>query len=171
MNDILVQTVMSKMILYFGNDTKRINHALKVYGFAKNIAILEDINEQELRIVEISALLHDIGIKESERKYNSSAGNYQELEGPPIAKELLEEFYLNNEVLERICKLIRNHHSYTKLSGMDFQILIEADFLVNIFEDNLSLEQIEIIKNKYFKTETGTKYLTEIYEKNPKKAL
>jgi len=165
MNDSLVQTVLSKMILYFGDDTLRINHALKVYSFARNIAILEDLPEQQLRIVEIAALLHDIGIKESELKYNSSAGNYQELEGPPVAKKILEEFRLHSEVLERICLLIGNHHSYGNISGIDFQILVEADFLVNIFEDKYASDQIEILKNKYFKTRAGIKYLTKMYQK------
>lgn len=164
MNDMLIQTVLSKMLHYFGSDVKRINHSLKVYSLAKNIAILEDLNEDQLRIVEISSLLHDIGIKESEIKYNSSAGNYQEQEGPPIAKKLLEEFYLSEKVLDRICLLIANHHSYTKLSGIDFQILIEADFLVNIYEENFTKEQINSVKEKYFKTETGIKYLTSLYD-------
>ncbi len=165
MNDSLVQTVLSKMVVYFGDDTLRVNHALKVYSFARNIAILEDLPEQQLRIVEIAALLHDIGIKECENKYNSSAGNYQELEGPPVAKKLLEEFCLHSENLERICLLIGNHHSYEKINGMDFQILVEADFLVNIFEDKYASNQIEVLKNKYFKTRTGIKYVNEMYQK------
>ena len=163
MNDSLVQSVLSKMIGYFKDDTQRINHALKVYSFARNISIFEYIPDEQIKIVEIASLLHDIGIKESEKKYGSSAGNYQELEGPPIASELLSEFSLPQKVIERICQLIGNHHSYDKLSGIDFQILIEADFLVNIFEDKYTASQIETVKNKYFKTKTGLKYLTSMY--------
>ena len=163
MNDALVQTVISKMIIYFESDIVRINHALKVYSFARNIAIFEDLPDEKFRVLEIASILHDIGIKESERKYNSSAGNLQEIEGPPVARELLEEFCLHSEAIERICLLIENHHSYDKLSGIDFQILIEADFLVNIFEDKYTSDQIKSVKNKYFKTKTGIKYLSSIY--------
>ena len=89
MNDYLTQNVISKMIGYFGKDIVRINHALKVYTFARNIALFENLSEQQFRVLEISSILHDIGIKVSELKYGSSAGNYQELEGPPVALKLL----------------------------------------------------------------------------------
>jgi len=164
MNDYLIQNVISKMIGYFGKDIVRINHALKVYTFARNIALFENLSEQQFRVLEISSILHDIGIKVSELKYGSSAGNYQELEGPPVALKLLEEFSLHSDVIERVSFLIGNHHSYEKINGIDFQILIEADFLVNIFEDNYTTDQIETVKIKYFKTKTGIKYITSIYQ-------
>ena len=164
MNDYLTQNIISKMIGYFGKDIVRINHALKVYTFARNIALFENLSEQQFRVLEISSILHDIGIKVSELKYGSSAGNYQELEGPPVALKLLEEFSLHSDVIERVSFLIGNHHSYEKINGIDFQILIEADFLVNIFEDNYTTDQIETVKTKYFKTKTGIKYLTSIYQ-------
>ena len=164
MNDYLIQNVISKMIGYFGKDIVRINHALKVYTFARNIALFENLSEQQFRVLEISSILHDIGIKVSELKYGSSAGNYQELEGPPVALKLLENFSLHSDVIERVSFLIGNHHSYEKINGIDFQILIEADFLVNIFEDNYTTDQIETVKIKYFKTKTGIKYITSIYQ-------
>jgi len=164
MNDYLTQNIISKMIGYFGKDIVRINHALKVYTFARNIALFENLSEQQFRVLEISSILHDIGIKVSELKYGSSAGNYQELEGPPVALKLLEEFSLHSDVIERVSFLIGNHHSYEKINGIDFQILIEADFLVNIFEDNYTTDQIETVKIKYFKTKTGIKYITSIYQ-------
>ena len=35
-------------------------------------------------------------------------------------------------VTERVAYLIGHHHTYDKIEGMDYQILVEADFLVNI---------------------------------------
>ncbi|OAA85229.1 HD domain-containing protein [Clostridium ljungdahlii] len=157
--------VTKKMILYFGNDIKRINHALKVYGFSKTIGQLEGLNDNEMLILELASILHDIGIKESERKYNSSAGNYQEIEGPPVAKELLKETDLDDSTIERICFLIGNHHSYNRIDKIDLQILIESDFLVNAYEDNIKISDIEYMKNKYFKTSTGKELLNSIYIK------
>lgn len=156
--------LVKKMINYFGTDVKRINHALKVHGFSKSIGELEGLNENDMLILEIAAILHDIGIKESERKYNSSAGNYQELEGPAVAKELLKSIDLNNDTVDRICFLIGHHHSYNKIDKIDFQILIESDFLVNIDEDKIEKPEIELIKEKYFKTATGINYVNSLYE-------
>lgn len=160
----LTTEVIKKMIIYFDGDVNRINHALKVFGFAKSIGEIQGLDPKEQRILELSAVLHDIGIKESERKYNSSAGNYQEIEGPPIAMDLLKEFNLEVESMERISYLIGHHHSYNCIDGADFQILVEADFLVNIFEDKME-DKINHIKQRYFKTKAGLALLDSMYKK------
>ncbi|MDF2594352.1 MAG: hypothetical protein K0R69_693 [Clostridia bacterium] len=151
------------MIHYFQNDVRRINHALKVHSFAKLIATCEAVSEEELLIIEISALLHDIGIKHAELKYHSSSGKYQELEGPPVAQELLFPFSLSEKSLSRILYLIGHHHSYSKIEGLDFQILVESDFIVNIFEDSMDKNNLLTIKDKYFKTKTGIHLLTSMF--------
>jgi predicted HD phosphohydrolase len=161
--DNLINSISLNMIAYFGNDVRRINHALKVYSFAKFIANKETSSYDSLFIVEAAALLHDIGIKISEQKYNSSSGKYQELEGPAAAAELLKNMNIQKKSLERILFLIGNHHSYNKIDDIDFQILVEADFLVNIFEDNLDRPKIENIKNKYFKSKTGLQLIESMY--------
>lgn len=158
-----ISNVVSNMILYFGGDVKRINHAMKVHGFAKSIGELEGISEEKLKILEVAAILHDIGIKESERKYSSSAAKYQELEGPPVACNILKKFNLSKELMDRVCYLIGNHHTYSKIDDVDFQILVEADFIVNIFEDSIEKEQVQIIKQKYFKTNIGTSFIESMY--------
>lgn len=159
----MIEEIIKSMINYFGNDVPRINHALKVYGFSRNIGKLEKLDDDKQFILEVSAVLHDIGIKISEEKYNSSSGKYQEVEGPKIAKEILEKFNLDSKTLNRILYIIGNHHTYSKINGIDFQILVESDFLVNIFEDNVKKDSIEVIKNKHFKTAYGTKYLNSMY--------
>lgn len=151
---MISQTLIS-MINYFGKDTKRINHALKVHSYAKIIGNLQGLSQESQFVLEMAAILHDIGIKESEKKYGSSSGKYQELEGPDVAMELLSDFNLSHAELNRICYLIGNHHSYNKIDDLDFQILIESDFLVNVNEDNIKRESIISIKEKYFKTSTG----------------
>jgi HD superfamily phosphodiesterase len=136
---------------------------LKVYSFARNIAIQEGIEGDLLNIIEASSILHDIGIKESMKKYNSAAGNYQEMEGPPIARQWLEEFKLDNSFIDRVCYLIGHHHSYSYIDNIDFQILVEADFLVNIYENNMGKNEIAKIKEKYFKTKAGAAILESMY--------
>lgn len=161
----LVGDVVNKMVLYFDGDVRRINHAMKVYSFAKTIGELEDIGEDKLLILQVAAVLHDIGIKESERKYNSSAGNYQEIEGPGVARDILKEFNLDKAFVDRVCYLIGHHHTYSQIDGLDYQILIEADFIINIFEDSIAKEKVEIIKDKYFKTKTGIRFIESMYMK------
>lgn len=161
----LVSSVVSKMIIYFDGDVRRINHAMKVHGFAKSIGELEGISEEKLRILEVAAVLHDIGIKESERKYSSSAARYQELEGPPVACDILKEFNLSKDFVDRVSYLIGNHHTHSKIDDIDFQILVEADLIVNIFEDCLEKEQARIIKEKHFKTSTGIYFMESMYTK------
>lgn len=159
----MTHTILFDMIRYFQDDAKRINHAMKVYSFAHTICCSEHIQGIKQDIIEFAAILHDIGIKEAEKKYHSTAGNYQEIEGPPIARQILTTHGVSDEIIDRVCYLIGNHHSYSKIDDSDFQILVEADFLVNIFEDTIQIKSIESIKNKYFKTSSGKEILTTIY--------
>ena len=160
-----INDVVLKMIYYFGNDIKRINHALKVHGLVKAIGEEENIGNEKLQILEVGAILHDIGIKESERKYNSTAGSYQEVEGPPIARQILSGLKLETEFIDRVCFLIGNHHTYSKIDDIDLQILIEADFIVNAFEENMICQNVNRIKEKYFKTNCGISILDSMYQK------
>ncbi len=157
------QQIIDDMISYFNMDVKRINHALKVYSLCNTISGLEKLEEKDRQVVILSGILHDIGIKEAERKYNSSAGPYQEKEGPAIARDILERNFIPTAIIDRVCFLIGHHHSYSKIDGQDFQILVEADFLVNIFEDEMSEAAVFSIKSKYFKTKAGTRLLDLMY--------
>jgi hypothetical protein len=151
------------MVGYFGPDARRVHHALKVYAFASCIARSENVPEEVGFVVEAAAVLHDIGIHEAERKYGSSAGPYQEKEGPAVAETLVGELLKDNQAWQRILFLIGHHHSYTMVDGIDFQILIEADFLVNAYEDALSLEAVKAMRARYFRTATGTALLDSLY--------
>ena len=142
--------IINEMIAYYANDPRRINHFLKVYSFSKSIGELEKLDEETQYILEIAAIMHDIGIKISEEKYNSSAGNYQEIEGPPVARKMLEGLDFDEKIIDRVCFLIGHHHTYSKIDNIDYQILVEADFLVNIYEDEIKNDSIVSIKNKYF---------------------
>lgn len=158
-----IAAITKKMIDYFGKDVRRINHALKVFAYAKNIAELEGISKEKQEIVKISAILHDIGIQVCEQKYNSTAGHYQEIESPIIAKELLKNFDISEKTLNRILYIIANHHSYSNIDNTDFQILVEADFLVNFEEGNESKSIIPKVKKNIFKTKTGLELLKSIF--------
>lgn len=151
------------MIELYRGDAKRIQHFCKVHSYAKLIAETEKVDEKCLFILEAAALTHDIGIHVCEEKYGDCNGKLQEKEGPEIAKKLLEELGFAEDVSERIQYLIAHHHTYDNIDGMDYQILVEADFLVNIMEDNLSREAAMKTYNRIFKTACGKKICREMF--------
>ena len=77
---------------------------------------------------------------------------------------MLTELGLAAEDVERICYLVGHHHTYDQVDGMDYQILLEADFLVNIYEDGLSREAANRALERVFKTEAGKKLFRILYD-------
>lgn len=164
----MINKLTNEMIKYYKGDPKRINHFLKVFSYAKFIGMNEALDEKTQFILETTALVHDIGIKVSEEKYHSASGKYQEIEGPAIAKEMLEKLCYDKGVIDRVCYLIGHHHTYNAINGMDYQILVESDFLVNLYEDKIyegkySQSTVENVYNKIFKTETGKEYFRNLF--------
>lgn len=151
------------MIKLYRGDAKRIQHFCKVHSYAKLIAETEDMDKKDLFILEAAALTHDIGIHVCEEKYGNCNGKLQEKEGPAIAEKLLQELGFAEDVSERVQYLIAHHHTYDKIDGMDYQILVEADFLVNIMEDNLSKEAASHAYHTIFKTECGKQICRDMF--------
>ncbi|HEC04237.1 MAG TPA: HD domain-containing protein, partial [Phycisphaerales bacterium] len=154
-----------EMEKYFAEDEKRIKHAIAVLDYAEQIQAVEG---GDPLIVRAAAILHDIGIHEAERKHGSSAGNYQEIEGPPIAREILSQHDLSAEVIEHISNIIANHHSAKGIDTTEFRIVWDADWLVNIpaeFPDASEARLQEII-DKTFKTPEGRRLAGELLVKN-----
>lgn len=149
---------------YFGDDIKRISHAKAVLDYAKKVMANE---EGDGNVVIPSAILHDIGIKECERKYNSVSGNLQEKEGPPIAENILAKINYPSKYIGEILEIIGNHHSPGKVTTLNFQILYEADWLVNLGDDfkHLDIDKKEKIIDKNFKTKPGTDMAKELFLK------
>jgi predicted metal-dependent HD superfamily phosphohydrolase len=159
----MINKLHAAMITLYAGDPKRIQHFCKVHSYAKLIAELEGVAQDTLYILEAAALTHDIGIHISEEKYGDCNGKHQEEEGPALAKKLLDELGFEEEVSDRVQYLIGHHHTYTNVDGIDYQILIEADFLVNLYEDNASKEAVTKAYNNIFKTETGRRICREMY--------
>ena len=159
----MINRLHYEMIRLYSGDPKRIQHFCKVHSYAKLIAEMEHVDADTLFILEAAALTHDIGIHLCEEKYGSSNGKLQEKEGPAIAEKLLKELQFEENVIERVKYLIAHHHTYDAIDGIDYQILVEADFLVNYFEDHLETESIKKSVKKIFKTETGIRIATEMF--------
>jgi HD superfamily phosphohydrolase YqeK len=152
--DSLRQRIGVEMKKYFGTDFRRMNHALKVARYAEQILKAEGGNPL---VVLGAAYLHDIGIHEAERKYGDTEGRFQELEGPPIAREILGKLNVQKEMVEEICNIIAHHHSPRDEETLNFQIVYEADWLVNIEEKGFPKEReaFQSFIAKTFRTTTG----------------
>lgn len=156
--------VIHEMILFDRGDARRIQHFLKVYQFAALIGKLEGLSPEQQEILEIAAILHDIGIIPSEKKYGISNGKLQEQEGPAYARELLNRIGgYGQDFIDRVCFLIAHHHTYEGVDGLDWQILLEADFLVNSFEKNMTEEAIKKFRASVFRTKSGIALLNNQY--------
>jgi HD superfamily phosphodiesterase len=151
------------MIHYFQGDVRRIQHFLKVYAIARTIGLNEKLNDDVQYLVEITAITHDIGIKLAEEKFGSAAGEYQEQEGPAEAEKLLKELGFQEEFIDKVCYLIAHHHTYKGIDNIAYRVLLEADFLANIYEDHISQELAKNVKEKIFRTESGIKMFEEMY--------
>ncbi len=151
------------MIELYKGDAKRIQHFCKVHSYAKLIAETENVDKNCLFTIEAAALTHDIGIHICEEKYGSCNGKLQEKEGPAIAEKLLGELGFDRNVSERVQYLIAHHHTYGNINEMDYQILVEADFLVNIMEEGSSKEAAIKAYQNIFKTSCGKKICREMF--------
>jgi len=157
-DDLLKDRVAIEMKKYFGRDFKRIGHATKVARYAEQIVKQEG---GDPAIVLPAGYLHDIGIKEAERKYNSTAARYQEQEGPPIAREILTRLGAREELIEEVCDIVGHHHHPRDEETLNFKILYDADLIVNLEENHkdqpVDPGRLEQILAKSFFTETGKK--------------
>ena len=150
-------------ITYDKGDAKRIQHFIKVHSFAELIGRMEGLDSRTLEILRTAAVLHDIGIHAAEEKYGNCSGKYQEIEGPAPAREILSRLTTDKELIDRVCFLIAHHHTYSGIDGSDWQILLEADFIVNAYEDALKADAIRHFRNNIFKTKSGLSLLNKIF--------
>ncbi len=154
--------LITEMKTVFGEDEARIRHALKVLEYAEDI--LEEEKGSAL-VVKAAAVLHDIGIPEAERAHGSSAGRYQELEGPPIARRIMEKLELDDPTIEHVCRIIANHHTGRDIDTPEFRIVWDADRLANVRDEfpNLDDEQLKATFDKVFKTAAARRKAAELY--------
>jgi HD superfamily phosphodiesterase len=162
---VMREKLISRMKNVFGDDRKRIEHALAVLDYAEQI---QNVEGGDPLIVRAAAILHDIGIHEAERKYGSSAGKYQEIEGPPIAEEILKKYDISAEAIEHICRIIADHHSAKDIDTIEFRIVWDADQLVNLLTDpsRATNEKLHEIIDKKFKTDEGRRLAAELFVKS-----
>lgn len=166
----MIQKLTQKMIEYYAGDPKRIQHFIKVHSFARYIGLGERLPDHELLVLECAALVHDIGIKPAEAQFGECGGKLQERLGPPEAEKMLRELGVPAADIERICYMVGRHHTYDNIDGRDLQILIEADFVVNLYEDHASENAVRTAYERIFRTESGRELLRTVFGITEKQA-
>jgi hypothetical protein len=166
----MTEKLIAEMVNVFGEDVRRINHAMTVLWHARRIRAVEGGDEL---VVDAAAVLHDIGIHEAERKYNSAAGKYQELEGPPIAAKILEKLGIGGETAEHICSIVGKHHSAKDIDSVEFRCIWDADWIANIPEEcaGKSKEKLAEFIEKILRTRTGRETAKIFYTGNQRNPI
>ena len=159
----MISQIMEQMIAAADGNHHDINHFMKVWGYAKTIGELEGLDEKTQRILETAAILHDIACPLCRKKYGNTNGKLQETEGMVLASEFLKKTGLPQEEADRVVYLVGHHHTLTGVDGMDYQILLEADYLVNAQEGGHSEETIRNTGKVVFKTGAGLRLLQSVY--------
>ena len=154
-----IAEIVEKMIAISEGNTHDINHFLKVWAYAKAIGNLEGLDEEAQYTLEAAALVHDIACPLCRVKYGNTNGKYQETESEPLIREFFAGTDVLPETLERIIFLVSHHHTPQSIDGIDYQILIEADYIVNADESAFSKANIINFRDSFFATNAGKRIL------------
>lgn len=157
------ERIIAKMIDFYHGNIRNINHFIKVYTFASAIGMLEGVDESTQNTLEIASIVHDIACPLCLEKYGNASGKHQEEESEALLREFLEEFELPAEIRERVIFLVTHHHTYSGVEGIDYQILLEADYLVNAGETEKFAKSREKFRKNVFRTAAGTRFLDALF--------
>ena len=184
----MIADITRRMIAFSEGNLPDINHFMMVWAYARTIGLEEGLDDRTQSIIEIAALVHDIACPLCREKYGSTAGKLQEQEGVTLAETFLSEFDMDAEMKERICYLVGHHHTLpsgracsrseirassdssrlpaalTHIEGMDYQILIEADYLVNAIENRWSRDNVTNFVSRYFRTQAGMGIAKDLFK-------
>lgn len=158
-----IAQILEKMIGFSDGNIHDIEHLIKVWTYAKTIGELENLDRDTQYILEVAAITHDIACPLCREKYGNTNGKYQEEEGGPLVTEFLEDTGMTKEQISRVAYLVSHHHTLQGIEGLDYQILIEADYLVNAAESGYSKENIENFIKKTMRTESGRRIARSVF--------
>ena len=150
-----IAEITEKMIAYSDGNLHDIDHFIKVWTYAKTIGELEQVDPATQFILEVAALTHDIACPLCRKKYGNTNGVWQEKEGAPLVEEFLSDTGMTEEQIQRVAYLVGHHHTLGDINGIDYQILIEADYIVNASESGYDKEAIQNFIQTVMKTASG----------------
>jgi putative nucleotidyltransferase with HDIG domain len=161
----LVEALRAEMETVFAETPGMVDHTMTVYRHAVDIHEAEGGDPD---VVAAAALLHDIGIPRAREVHGSSAGPFQEMEGPPICREILTRLSFPAEGMALVCGIVANHHTAHDsdiVSTTEFRILWDADWLVNFpgrHRDSTKAEKERAIQ-EIFRTARGREMAEQLF--------
>lgn len=158
-----ISQIIEKMIAFSEGNIHDIDHFIRVWTYAKTIGELESLDANTQYILEIAAIIHDIACPLCREKYGNTNGKHQEAEGMPMAKEFLRDTGLTTEQIDRVVFLVGHHHTFTRISGTDHQILLEADYIANASENEYSKKNVENFIKRIMQTDRGKELTRQIF--------
>lgn len=151
-------------IVEYLREPRAVEHSLKVYAYAHGIGGEEGLGAEDLAILDVAALLHDIGIPAARDRHGSAAGPHQEAEGARLTPEFMRNAGHPDAMTDRVAWLVGHHHTEpAAASDPVLQILMEADYLVNLAEGNLPGREPREVRDVFFRTATGRRYIDALF--------
>ncbi len=158
-----ISLIMEKMIAASCGNIHDIEHFVKVWAYARTIGELENLDSKTQFILEAEAVTHDIACPVCRKKYGNAGGKLQEKESPLLIKAFFTDTDLTEAQIDRISYVVGRHHTYDGVDGPDWQILLEADYIVNASENNYPKENIQKFLETYAGTAAGKKLIREVF--------
>lgn len=163
MSEQTISQLMENMIAFSNGNIHDIDHFVRVWNYARTIGALEGIDPDTQYVLEVAAIVHDIACPLCREKYGNTGGRHQEVEGAPMAAEFLADSGMTAAQIERVAYLVGHHHTFTDIDGIDYQILIEADYIANATENGWPGNNVRYFVDKYFATAAGKRLVAEIF--------
>ena len=159
-----ISQIMEKMISCSNGNIHDIEHLTHVWTYAKTIGELEELDGETQFILEVSAITHDIACPLCREKYGSASGKRQEEEGPALVRDFLADTDMTPAQIERVAYLVGHHHTLHDIDGLDYQILIEADYIVNACEGGYDKETVRAFMEKFMRTGSGRRLARAVFQ-------
>ncbi len=158
-----VSQIMEKMIQSSHGNIHDIEHFVKVWSYAKTIGELEKLDSETQFILEAEAITHDIACPMCREKYGNANGKLQEKESPALISAFFSDTDMTESQVERVSFVVGHHHTYEGVDGLDWQILLEADYIVNASENEFSKKNLQKFLETHAKTESGKRLIREVF--------
>lgn len=158
-----VVQILEKMIAYSRGNIHDIDHFIRVWTYAKTISELEQLDAETQFLIEVAAITHDIACPLCREKYGNTNGKHQEAEGAALVKAFLCDTGMTPAQMERVAWLVGHHHTFTGIDGMDWQILIEADFIANATENSYGEQKVKRFLQNVVKTGSGRRLVQAVF--------
>ena len=158
-----VAEIMAKMISFSEGNIHDIDHLIRVWTYAKTISSLEGLEAETQYVLEVAAITHDIACPMCRETYGNTNGKHQEKEGEPMVRAFLKDSGMSKEEIDRVSYLVGHHHTFSNIDGMDYQILIEADYIANAAESGYTKSSIENALSRIIKTKSATRLILSMF--------